>query len=105
MQPTNLQINVENRMEDQFAIDRDISPEPVKQQKLFDQSMIINQNAINSTMNSSNFVNSFNIGAPGALDSSLFGLNQSMSEPCQKPTVQTSKNGQEDFRIKKMKST
>jgi hypothetical protein len=84
MQPTNLQINVESRIhENQFDIDRDISPQPFqKQQKLFDQSIIINHNAINSTMNSTNYVNSFNIGAPGHLDSSLFGLNQNSAETC-----------------------
>lgn len=76
MQTSNLHINVESRMKDKYAIDRDISPGVVKQQKLFDQSVILgNQNGINSTMNSSNFVNSFNIGAPGNLDSSLFALN------------------------------
>ena len=40
--------------------------------------MIHNQNAMNSTMNSSGYVNSFNIGAPGQLDASLCGLNVPM---------------------------
>jgi hypothetical protein len=94
-------------MQDQFDFDRDISPEPLKQQKLFDQSIIVNQNAaVNSTMNSSNFVNSFNFGAPANLDQSLFGLNQSSSEPS-KPSLKSSQKktiAEQDFKIKKMKS-
>ena len=54
-------------------------------------------------MNSSNFVNSFNIGAPGNLDQSLFGLNQTTSEQS-KPSIK-SKRSDQDFKIKKMKST
>ena len=57
-------------------------------------------------MNSSNLVSSFNIGAPGNLDSSLFGLNQSSSETV-RPTVNSNQKSlkEKDFSIKKMKST
>lgn len=43
-------------------------------------------------MNSSNFINSFNIGAPGNLDSSLFGLNKTTAEEPAKPSVKSKKS-------------
>jgi len=98
---------VESRIdENQIDFDRDISPQPFqKQQKLFDQSIILNNNAINSTMNTTNYVNSFNMGAPGHLDSSLFGLNQTASETCRPNLLSKNFENGDDFAIKKMKST
>jgi hypothetical protein len=50
---------------DKFGQGIDISPTILKQQKLYD-------NHNNTTMISSNYVNSFNYGAPNQLDNSLF---------------------------------
>jgi len=59
-----LAINI-NLPEKEFGQGIDISPTIMKQQKLYD-------NGNNTTMMSSNYVNSFNYGAPNQLDNSLF---------------------------------
>ena len=62
--PSKLTITLPENV-DKFGQGIDISPTIMKQQKIYD-------NHNNTTMMSSNYINSFNYGAPNQLDNSLF---------------------------------
>jgi hypothetical protein len=77
----------------------EISPTIQKQQKLFDN---------NTTMMSSNYVNSFNYGVPNQLDNSLFDTKP--IDTCYTSKANFSNklfqhNAEKEFEIRKMKST